>query len=305
MKISVALCTYNGEKYIAEQIRSIVSQTKSVHEIIISDDGSTDSTIAIINKLQENYPYIKLYKNTKTLNIVKNFEKAINLCSGDLIFLSDQDDIWFSDKVSKLVTFFQQNPEKEAVFHNLQFFPKEKFHNTTFQHYLFPLCEEEELLKHIILRGNVVTGAALAFRNKGKLLFENSTTFLHDNQLALHFAMRKKLGPVNEVLGYYRIHDKQQIGSGLKFDPFQEKLKILFDEGNFYSKMSYLEKVYHSNTTNYPLIDISEIKNIIKLEMMVERNSYLSSLSYLNKKWNLLKWYLKGKYFTKLTDLIN
>ena len=87
MKISVALCTYNGEQFLKEQLDSILKQTQKVDEIVICDDGSTDATINILENYSANYPNIfHIYRNKVNLRSVKNFEKAITLCTGDLIF---------------------------------------------------------------------------------------------------------------------------------------------------------------------------------------------------------------------------
>ena len=110
MKTSVALCTYNGEKYIKYQLDSILNQTVPIDEIIICDDGSTDSTISILNSYREQYPSIfKIHTNENNLRSVKNFEKAISLCSNEFIFLSDQDDIWADHKVKIHLDFFKKH----------------------------------------------------------------------------------------------------------------------------------------------------------------------------------------------------
>ena len=110
MKTSVALCTYNGQSFLSEQLNSILNQTHPVDEIIICDDCSTDQTIEIIKYFKDKFPnLIQLFENENSLGTIKNFEKAISLTKGDLIFLSDQDDIWFSSKVNEMVTFFDKN----------------------------------------------------------------------------------------------------------------------------------------------------------------------------------------------------
>ncbi|MGE8526361.1 glycosyltransferase family 2 protein [Chryseobacterium rhizosphaerae] len=100
MKISVCLATYNGGKYIKEQLDSIISQLGIADEIIISDDGSTDNTLDVIKELNESR--IKIVINTLEKGYSKNFENAISHASGDIIFLSDQDDVWMGDKVEKM-----------------------------------------------------------------------------------------------------------------------------------------------------------------------------------------------------------
>ena len=97
MKISVCIATYNGEKYIKEQLNSILPQLKIGDEIIISDDGSTDNTIHIINTLNDDR--IKIYMNTDINSVISNFNNALSYATGDIIFLSDQDDIWLDNKV--------------------------------------------------------------------------------------------------------------------------------------------------------------------------------------------------------------
>lgn len=97
--VSIALCVYNGEKFLHEQLDSLVNQTYSNIEIIAVDDRSSDASMAIVREYAQKYPFIKVFENEQNLGYVKNFEKAINLCAGELIALSDQDDIWDLDKI--------------------------------------------------------------------------------------------------------------------------------------------------------------------------------------------------------------
>jgi len=101
MTTSVALCTYNGAKYIEEQLRSIIDQTHRVNEIVVCDDGSIDETLEIVEKIKQQTSDIdfKISVNKPNLGVCANFDKAIHECSGDIIFLSDQDDIWMKNKL--------------------------------------------------------------------------------------------------------------------------------------------------------------------------------------------------------------
>ncbi|MDR0620012.1 MAG: glycosyltransferase, partial [Bacteroidales bacterium] len=92
------MATYNGEKYIKEQLDSILCQLGMDDELIISDDGSTDKTLEIIQHYQE--PRVKILSNVKRHSIIGNFENALIHAKGDYIFLADQDDVWTSDKVN-------------------------------------------------------------------------------------------------------------------------------------------------------------------------------------------------------------
>lgn len=121
--ISVAMATYNGEKYIEQQLDSIRNQKQKPDEVIICDDGSTDNTVVVINE------YIKKYKlkqwivveNEKNLGYFDNFFKAIKLCKGDTIYLSDQDDIWDLEKIYAFEKIYIKNPDVSMIQSNIKF----------------------------------------------------------------------------------------------------------------------------------------------------------------------------------------
>jgi glycosyltransferase involved in cell wall biosynthesis len=99
-KISVALCTYNGEKYLAQQLDSILVQTITPFELVIADDCSTDGTLDLIKKKSEETSIpVRLLRSKSNVGVKANFEKAISECSGEYIALADQDDIWQRDKL--------------------------------------------------------------------------------------------------------------------------------------------------------------------------------------------------------------
>lgn len=115
--ISVAMAAYNGEKYIKEQLLSILKQTKPVDEVIISDDGSTDNTVKIVNNFinEHNLKSWKLYKTEHNLGFENNFYNAIKNTSGDVIFLSDQDDLWLPEKVEVMTNLLSENEDILAL----------------------------------------------------------------------------------------------------------------------------------------------------------------------------------------------
>ena len=107
MKISVCMATYNGENYIYTQLKSILSQIDANDEVIISDDSSTDETVDIIESFND--PRVKVLKNNTFYNPIYNFENALKKASGDIIVLSDQDDIWLNNKIGIIRNKFQNN----------------------------------------------------------------------------------------------------------------------------------------------------------------------------------------------------
>ena len=103
--VSVVMCTYNGEKYIREQIDSILQQTYSVDEIIIQDDCSTDGTCEVLYEYQQRYSQIQVIRNKRNIGINPNFFSAIARAKGDYIAIADQDDIWELDKIELQLKF--------------------------------------------------------------------------------------------------------------------------------------------------------------------------------------------------------
>ena len=114
---SVALCTYNGEEYISQQINSIIEQTIKPSEIIISDDGSTDNTIEIARGILENSNLnYKIINNDREKGVVANFENAISNCKYEYIFTSDQDDVWVENKAEIILNVFEKEASALLVF---------------------------------------------------------------------------------------------------------------------------------------------------------------------------------------------
>src|SRR5688572_3171861 len=100
-RLSVALCSYNGARFIHDQLSSIARQSRLPDELVICDDRSSDNTIAIIEKFAVDAPFpVRSHVNPTNLGSTKNFELAISRCCGDFIALSDQDDIWHQDKLA-------------------------------------------------------------------------------------------------------------------------------------------------------------------------------------------------------------
>ncbi len=110
MKISVCLASFNGEKYIAEQLESILRQLGETDELIISDDSSTDGTLAVIKGFHDTR--IRIFPDNKFYNPIFNFENALKQATGEAIALSDQDDVWLENKLAVIRDCFQNKPSK-------------------------------------------------------------------------------------------------------------------------------------------------------------------------------------------------
>lgn len=238
--ISVALCTYNGEKYLLEQLESIVQQSVQVNEIVVCDDGSQDRTIAILTEFAKSVPFpVRIYQNETNLGSTKNFEKCLSLCKGDIIFCCDQDDRWRDDKVEKQTTYLANNPEVDAVFSDARIIDgtSQLTLSTIWQEVQFtdqPQKAWKEGKAHEILFGGfVVTGATLALRrsclNRLMPFPTHIPQLIHDAWIALALSLEKKIDFIDESLIYYRMHPSQQVGFGAKVEPVRLKDRLKRD----------------------------------------------------------------------------
>ena len=110
LTISAAIATFNGAEFLPRQLDSILEQECKVDEIVVCDDNSTDNTWEILQEYQTKYPGIfRIFRNEKNLGVSGNFEKALSLCSGDIIFIADQDDFWQKDKTEKMLRPFSDS----------------------------------------------------------------------------------------------------------------------------------------------------------------------------------------------------
>jgi glycosyltransferase involved in cell wall biosynthesis len=221
--ISVALCTYNGEEFLPKQLDSIKQQTKPIHELVVCDDGSRDATIEILEKFRQSVSFpVVIHQNSSNLGSNKNFEQCLQKCSGEIIFLCDQDDVWMSNKVEIMTAYFQAHSNQDAVFSNAQIIDQRglKTGNTSFNQIEFNQLAQAKWISggsfEILLKGYVVTGATMAIRKRclPNLLPvpEIIPELIHDGWMALMLAINNQIGFIAEPLIQYREHESQQVG---------------------------------------------------------------------------------------------
>jgi glycosyltransferase involved in cell wall biosynthesis len=117
--ISVALATYNGARYLQEQLDSLAAQRHLPDELVVVDDASSDGTIGVLETFRDMAPFeVRIHRNVATLGYSANFESAIARCSGDIIFTCDQDDVWFPEKIETVIGVFDKEPEVMVAVHD-------------------------------------------------------------------------------------------------------------------------------------------------------------------------------------------
>jgi glycosyltransferase involved in cell wall biosynthesis len=238
LKISIALCTYNGAQFLQEQLESIAHQTRIPDEMIICDDKSKDGTLEVVKNFASKAPFpVKLFVNEKNLGSSRNFEKAIGLCTGDIIFLSDQDDFWHHDKLDKIEKVFMESPSTGAVFANAEVVDENliPLGYTLWDSIGFGKRRQIYFNKgksiEILLQRNVVTGSTMAFRADFKnVLLPVPLSWVHDGWIALIIAFISDLETIPESLIKYRQHQMQQIGAGNEPLNISEKISQNIDK---------------------------------------------------------------------------
>ena len=203
MNISVAMAVYNGEKFIKKQLESILAQLKENDELIISYNKSDDNTEAIVKEYSDYDPRIKFYVCEKK-GVLSNFENAIRNCHNEIVFLSDQDDIWVNNKVVTVLEYFEDE-KIGGVVHDCTFidcYDNECKMQPKFQKNR-KLCIPEILIK------NPVQGSCLAFRKKfvDRFLPFPNTIPMHDSWIGMMLIHYSSLLFINKKLLLYRQHD--------------------------------------------------------------------------------------------------
>jgi len=221
LMISVAMTTYNAEKYLSNQLDSILAQTRQIDELVICDDASNDATVSILNKYFLKSPFIvKIIINEKNIGYVQNFERTMNLCSGNIIVMCDHDDIWMPDKILTLEKLFIDNPDCGMAFTDAVLVDEfgVPFQSSLWRSFFFTKKLQKQIKKgrggDIILVRNFVTGATAAV---AKSFFKEALPFPvtcpHDRWLATIAAIKNRLYFSNKPTIMYRKHSGQQIGS--------------------------------------------------------------------------------------------
>ncbi|MEW6612150.1 MAG: glycosyltransferase [Pseudomonadota bacterium] len=118
MRISVALCTYNGERFLPEQLDSLARQTLRPHEVVVCDDGSTDRTVELLPRFAKHAPFpVRVYRNERNLGVIDNFHRAARLCEGRYVAFCDQDDVWREDKLARCAAALAAEPDVLLLLH--------------------------------------------------------------------------------------------------------------------------------------------------------------------------------------------
>jgi glycosyltransferase involved in cell wall biosynthesis len=225
-KVSVAMCTFNGAQFISEQLQSIAAQSTLPAELVISDDASTDNTVVIVREtltaLAVSHPefarvHVLIEVNRVSLGVTKNFEQAIALSTREYVFLTDQDDVWASNRIEAQLAELEMGAG--FVFSDAELIDQtgEPLGRNLFATLDVSARERREIEGSspvtVLIRRNIVTGATAAFHRR---IFEVAKPFpeswVHDEWLAMMAAVTREKFVILPSLIRYRQHGQNQIG---------------------------------------------------------------------------------------------
>lgn len=221
LTISVAMCTFNGERFLNAQLESIAAQGRPPDELVICDDGSTDASQEIIRQFAQRSTFpVRFRVNERNLGSTKNFEQAISLCQGTIVALADQDDVWYPHKLARMEKAFQE-PGIVAAFSDADLIDDDSrpLGSRLWPTFAFNLEKQQQFIDgralKVLIRHPVVTGATMALRRQWfDLMVPIPAEHIHDSWISFLLAACGWFEVISEPLMQYRQHEGQQLGPG-------------------------------------------------------------------------------------------
>jgi len=279
MRVSVAMTTYNGEKHLKEQLMSFLEQTRLPDELVVSDDSSNDKTIEILNKFKEKASFeVKININQTNIGFTKNFEKAINLCTGDLIFISDHDDVWYKNKIEKMTEYISSDEKAYMAMNDCEI-ADSKMNPTG-------LSKINQVVNYQGTIEGFIPGCCSVIRSKYKsLLFPFSEKMSYDSWISFIGINTNSRIILKETLQLYRRYEtnttNHPVNSVYKIPIwkryFKDLLKFFSTKRNMEKRDYYLDKINAANEL---------LTRINSLEEKTEESDFKENLKRMKK--NLL-----------------
>lgn len=314
MNISIALATYNGEAFLADQLKSFVSQSRPPDEIVVSDDGSKDGTLKILEKFcSETNIFVKIIENDTGRGVAKNFNNALRYTTGDLILLADQDDIWFPNKLKVYEKFFVENPSVHLMLTDAAIFQENI--NVTERTKLDYFRDRKYGLD------NFCTGCCMGFRRSFLELSMPipSEGYAHDVWLSDVGSILESKVIVDEVTMYYRRHGanvSDHISSSINKVSRYAELSLLIKNRrktksvrstNKHSEilLDHFEKLRLDRPDMLDNFDDIIGKLRVEFKEDIDRNRRINK-TFMVRAWLSLRVYVKGGYrrYSGLRSLI-
>ncbi|NLC87187.1 MAG: glycosyltransferase family 2 protein [Clostridiaceae bacterium] len=295
-QIDILLATYNGEKYLIEQIESILNQTYSNFRLLISDDCSNDNTRKILKEYETKDKRIKVFYQEKNLGYVKNFEFLLTKVENDIYMLSDQDDVWIKEKIEKTYKKLKEE-NSDLVFTDLEVV-NEKLETITssFNDYMLLSRKIKNYYTDYRMQYlyNCITGCTLmskkSFLDKIIPIPTDSKYVIHDSWIGLIVSLYGKVIYLDEKTIKYRQHGNNEVG----IDKISHKYKKIEDVRNLFIEVKLmLFKTYVNNEKCFPDDLKKQNKKALEYFEMLQNKKNMNF-----KNWNIFYKLYKTETFS-------
>jgi glycosyltransferase involved in cell wall biosynthesis len=303
LKISVVMAVFEGEHFIRQQLDSILCQTIIPDEIVICDDSSNDKTYkAIENAVAQYNGSVKYYKNKMRLGVSKNFEKAISLSSGDVIFLSDQDDIWKPNKIAQLISLVNASPNCGGAFCNSELVDAD-LNSLGITHWDLRNFSENKIFStssgmlDFFLKRVPIAGHNMVFRSELKdlLLPFPDLVECHDTWIGLVIKATNKWVFTSDTLTQFRQHDNN-LSQGGRINQFKTAIASIKSDTFTWNMNLYNELINRLSQSSYCI----EPK---VMKLLEDRRNHSAARSKMNcnifKRFPLVYGEIKNKRYFK------
>lgn len=299
-QIDILLATYNGEKYLKEQIDSILNQTYSNFRLIISDDCSKDNTRKILEEYEKKDARITVFYQEKNLGYVKNFEFLLSKVENEIYALSDQDDVWLKDKIEKTYNKLKDT-DADLVFTDLEVVNEklEKIYSSYNDYMLLTRkikkYKDSYLMEYLY---NCITGCTLMSKKKflDKIIPipTDSKYVIHDSWIGLTVSLYGKIEYLDEKTIKYRQHGNNQIGT----NKISHKFKKLDDVRNLFIDVKLkLFTTYVNNEQQFPIELKEQNKKALEYFQMLQTKKNINF-----KQWNIFFKLYKNEKFSYMIE---
>jgi len=296
--ISIALCTYNGARFLQAQLDSFLAQTRLPDEIVACDDGSTDGTVAMLERFEKRAPFpVSIVRGEGRLGSTKNFEKAIGLCTGDLIATSDQDDVWVPEKLALSEAAFETEPSRGLIYTNADVVDEEL---QPIGHKMWDAIQVGFWTRWRVRRGHafevllrqwLVTGATMMFRSEYRpLILPIPVSWIHDGWIAIIIGALAPVGSVERSTVKYRQHSSQQIG-GKKLN-WRELYDLAREVGPMHYRQAYERFVLARERLQSIASRVREPRFLRMVDGKVAHLRRRLAIAEASSRWNRVVWTL-------------
>ncbi|MCC6422989.1 MAG: glycosyltransferase family 2 protein [Phycisphaerales bacterium] len=317
-RLSIAMCTFNGAAHLPLQLQSFLDQERLPDELVVNDDGSTDQTIALLNDFAQKAPFpVHIQSNTQRLGVVRNFENAILRCGGDVIFLSDQDDVWEPQKLRTIAAVFEQSPQVGFVCANAHVVDQE-MNPLGYLHWqglgfdgAWVAAVNQGRAFETFLKLCPLSGHMMAFSSRlRQTLIPIPRGWLHDPWIARVSSAISRVVLLDEPLSRYRQHLKQAVG-GRKTTLLQFALRGKPDAGRLatdadqYQQMLNRLGAHQGGFTQPDVIQLLEEKVDFMQARARMRQSPSSRYRLIWRQWRMGRYHRIARgWVTILRDLL-